>query len=134
MAAYQRKALSLYIEKRSRTFLLMDDNTCNRIYIHSPQYRINIMQDTRERLKALMGKGESSEIEFKSARGGIPASLWESYSAFANTDGGIIVLGIQEKKRHVYFGRPDGRNRDTLQKELLGLRTQQGESQRMPSP
>lgn len=44
-----------------------------------------------------MGKGENSEIEFKSARGGIPASLWESYSAFANTDGGIIVLGIQEK-------------------------------------
>ena len=55
------------------------------------------MQNIRERLNALMGKGESSEIEFKSARGGIPASLWESYSAFANTDGGIIVLGIQEK-------------------------------------
>lgn len=55
------------------------------------------MQDIRERLKAMMGKGENSEIEFKSARGGIPASLWESYSAFANTDGGIIVLGIQEK-------------------------------------
>ena len=45
-----------------------------------------------------MKKGENAEIEFKSARGGIPASLWESYSAFANTDGGTIVLGIQEKK------------------------------------
>ena len=44
-----------------------------------------------------MDKGEGAEVEFKSARGGIPASLWESYSAFANTDGGIIVLGIQEK-------------------------------------
>lgn len=55
------------------------------------------MQDIREKLQALMRKGENSEIEFKSARGGIPASLWESYSAFANTDGGIIVLGIQEK-------------------------------------
>ena len=56
-----------------------------------------IMQDIRERLDALMDKGEGAEVEFKSARGGIPASLWESYSAFANTDGGIIVLGIQEK-------------------------------------
>ena len=55
------------------------------------------MQDIRERLDALMDKGEGAEVEFKSARGGIPASLWESYSAFANTDGGIIVLGIQEK-------------------------------------
>ena len=55
------------------------------------------MQDIRDRLDALMDKGEGAEVEFKSARGGIPASLWESYSAFANTDGGIIVLGIQEK-------------------------------------
>ena len=61
------------------------------------------MQDIRERLKAMMGKGENSEIEFKSARGGIPASLWESYSAFANTDGGIIVLGIQEKNGTVIY-------------------------------
>ncbi len=52
----------------------------------------------KEKLQTLMKKGENAEIEFKSARGGIPASLWESYSAFANTDGGTIVLGIQEKK------------------------------------
>ncbi len=40
--------------------------------------------------------GEAADWEFKSARGGIPGSLWESYSAMANTDGGVIVLGIED--------------------------------------
>jgi len=49
-----------------------------------------------DQLLESLSLGEDHELEFKSARGGVPKSLWETYCAFANTDGGVIVLGVKQ--------------------------------------
>ena len=69
------------------------------------------MPNIKDRIKELFKNGETAEIEFKSARGGLSASMWETYSAFANTNGGIIVLGVQEKNNTFYF---DNLNKETV--------------------
>ena len=50
-----------------------------------------------EKRKELVTKSENAAIEFKRAKGGVPADFWPSYSAFANTDGGTVILGVREQ-------------------------------------
>ena len=46
----------------------------------------------------LLSLEEKISIEFKLGKDKIPSSLFETYSAFGNTQGGTIYLGIKENK------------------------------------
>ena len=41
---------------------------------------------------------EDNRLEVKIASGGLPNSLWETYSSMANCYGGVIILGVIENK------------------------------------
>jgi ATP-dependent DNA helicase RecG len=47
-----------------------------------------------EELQHILNKGEGISIEYKMAQGSVPASLYETVVSFSNTDGGIIILGV----------------------------------------
>ena len=69
----------------------------------------------------LLQYGERITLECKKAESKIPNSVWETYSSFANTDGGIILFGVEEhlketdpSKRFSFssINNPDQRIRD----------------------
>ena len=41
---------------------------------------------------------EGNRLEVKKANGGLPNSLWDTYSSFSNCNGGAIILGVKERE------------------------------------
>lgn len=55
----------------------------------------NDLQALVERLR-IQGS-DDGRVEVKAAASKLPQSIWETVSAFANTNGGLIILGLSEK-------------------------------------
>ena len=53
---------------------------------------------TATEIHQLLEKGERLTLECKRCENKLPNSLWETYSAFANSYGGTILLGIEEHR------------------------------------
>lgn len=51
---------------------------------------------TKENILETLLKGERVTLECKLAQSNVPNDVWRSYSAFANTYGGLILLGVNE--------------------------------------
>jgi ATP-dependent DNA helicase RecG len=50
---------------------------------------------------------DHSTCEVKKSQGGLPTSMWETISAFANAQGGTIILGVDEKRDFSVVGVRD---------------------------
>ena len=56
---------------------------------------------------------ESVDMECKRAaghdgKGAVPEDFWPTYSSFANTEGGIVLLGVREKQERFIVGSTTG--------------------------
>lgn len=51
---------------------------------------------TIEEIRHIISQGEGMTVEFKDSRGGVPDSFYESAVSLSNTDGGVILLGVDD--------------------------------------
>lgn len=75
----ESEALTLYTDSVSAYSESMDDQE---LHEHVARLRRQRQDD--------------AHVEVKAAVGGVPKDLWRSVSAFANTEGGVIILGLDE--------------------------------------
>ena len=73
---------------------------------------------TKEELIHRINDLEWYDFEVKEAKSELPKSIWETVSAFANTSGGWIVLGIRQVSRDFIISGVD--NIEKLEQDFLG--------------
>ncbi|MEG0836460.1 MAG: putative DNA binding domain-containing protein [Akkermansia sp.] len=57
---------------------------------------------------------EGLYLEFKSSQGGLSKEFWPTYSAFANTNGGIIMLGVADDGTVEGLKNPEARHKELV--------------------
>ena len=77
---------------------LPDLNRMSELLIEQDENEIKCNKQimTEQDICNLLADGELDTLECKKAQSNLPSSLWETYSAFANTYGGTILLGVYE--------------------------------------
>ena len=77
---------------------------------------------TRDELLQRLQEIEWEDFECKQAKSELPKSVWETISAFSNTSGGWIVLGVREEKvgKSRTFVIEGVGNAEKLEQDLIG--------------
>lgn len=72
--------------------------------------------------KVVSRKNEDTYVELKAAKKGTPTKLYDTLSSFSNTDGGVIVFGIDESKGYEACGVFDAKAMiDDVSKQCDGM-------------
>ncbi|MDY4006475.1 MAG: ATP-binding protein, partial [Fusobacterium varium] len=67
--------------------------------------------------KFMLELKESNKVECKLAKNNFPKEALNTYSAFANTEGGVLFLGIEEKENEFILVGVD--NSDKIKKDMF---------------
>lgn len=91
--------------------------------------RENVLMFDIKTLEDIALLSESSFLECKLAggkdgKGALPRDFWESYSALANTEGGVVLLGLKQKGTH--FELRGIERIEKVQKELFDIANDPG--------
>jgi len=85
--------------------------------IYSSSFELNTLEDIE-----LLSECEELECKLAGGRDGegqLPEEFWPTYSAMANTDGGIVLLGVREKKGQ--FSLQGLKQPERVHKQLVDL-------------
>ena len=86
--------------------------------IFSKRNHQNIKIMTKEELIDRINDIEWEDFEAKEAKSELPKNIWETVSAFANTSGGWIVLGIKQNGKKLEISGVD--NAEKLEQDFQG--------------